>query len=69
MVLESFIRVGLFSFYLGYRHGKKKAARRRARQEWWDDLNSVPDEDDPECDNCGHPESRHDDDGNCPSYG
>ena len=65
--------MGLFSFYLGYRHGKKKAARRRARQEWWEDLQSGPDvddsEDDPECDSCGHPESRHDDDGNCPSYG
>ena len=61
--------MGLFSFYLGYRHGKKKAARRQARREWWEDLNSVPDADDPECENCGHPESRHDDDGACPSYG
>jgi hypothetical protein len=42
--------MGLFTFYLGYRHGKKKAARRRAREEWatqdWSD-------EDPECDTCG----------------
>ncbi len=57
--------MGLFTFYLGYRHGKKKAARRRAREEWatqdWSD-------DDPECESCGYLASQHDDEGTCPSY-
>jgi hypothetical protein len=57
--------MGLFSFYLGYRHAKKKAARRRAREEWSTEEWS---EDDPECDGCGYLASQHDEGGRCPSY-
>jgi hypothetical protein len=57
--------MGLFSFYLGYRHAKKKAARRRAREEW--STEEWP-EDDPECDGCGYLASQHDEGGRCPSY-
>jgi hypothetical protein len=54
--------MGLFTYYLGYRHAKKKAHRQAAREAWIDS------DDDPECDECGHPESRHDDDDRCPNY-
>lgn len=54
--------MGLLSYYLGYRHAKKKAVRRAAREAW---VNGI---DDSECEVCGHPESRHDDAGRCPTY-
>lgn len=54
--------MGLFTYYLGYRHAKKKAARRQQREEW-----SMNDGD-AECDVCGYLESQHDDEGRCPSY-
>ncbi len=62
--------MGLFTFYLGYRHGKKKAARRRAREEWATQDWSTEDwsDDDPECESCGYLASQHDDEGTCPSY-
>ena len=52
--------MGLFTGYLAYRHGKKKAERKaRARDEW----NS-----DDECENCGYLASQHSEEGQCPSY-
>ena len=46
--------MGLLTFYLGYRHAKKKAARKQV-------------DDDPTCPICGYLASQHDDQGNCPS--
>ena len=54
--------MGLFTYYLGYRHAKKKAHRQAAREAWIDS------DDDPESDECGHPKSRHDEDDRCPNY-
>lgn len=54
--------MGLFSFYLGYRHAKKKAARRQRQQEWdeWDEEDI--------CENCGYELRQHSDSGQCPQY-
>ena len=53
--------MGLFSFYLGYRKGRRRAER----DAWWAD--DAVDED--LCDNCGYRESQHSDEGLCPDYG
>ncbi|MFM8563891.1 MAG: hypothetical protein ACKOCE_08435 [Acidimicrobiia bacterium] len=63
--------MGLFSVYLAYRHGKKKAERRARRDDRAaaDERDHFDDEDD-ECDECGHPLSKHSDDDPplCPNY-
>lgn len=51
--------MGLFSSYLWYRHGQKKAERRRALEDHADD--SV-------CNNCGHTRRQHSNTGQCPRY-
>lgn len=58
--------MGLFTFYLGYRKGRRRAERRAERAEWCDE-GSVGDEE--TCDNCGYRESQHSDEGACPDYG
>lgn len=57
--------MGLFSFYLGYRKGRRAAARRAERDAW--STGDAFDED--ACDNCGYRESQHSDEGLCPDYG
>lgn len=58
--------MGLFSFYLGYRKGRRRAERRAGRDAWWAN-DDVVDED--ICDNCGYRASQHSDEGMCPDYG
>ena len=59
--------MGLFTFYLGYRKGKRAERRRASRGTGWDDVDN--DYDDDVCDNCGHLERQHSDEGLCPDYG
>jgi len=54
--------MGLFSFFLGYRAGRKRA--RNDRDEF-DEFDVDPFE---ICDNCGHERVQHDDSGHCPRY-
>jgi rubrerythrin len=52
--------MGLFTGYLAYRHGKKKAERKARERDAWSS--------DDECENCGYLASQHNEEGRCPSY-
>jgi hypothetical protein len=54
--------MGLFSFFLGYRAGRKRAQNDRDE---FDEFDVDPFE---ICDNCRHERVQHDDSGRCPRY-
>lgn len=54
--------MGLFSFFLGYRAGRKRGRRD------WDDTDDVDVDPFEICENCGHQRVQHDDFSRCPQY-
>jgi len=54
--------MGLFSFFLGYRSGRRRG---RTERDEIDDFDVDPFE---ICDNCGYERVQHDDAGRCPRY-
>ena len=60
--------MGLFTAFIAYRHGRKKAERRARRE--LDDLRDELDGSESVCDECGYRLEQHSDDDPplCPSY-
>lgn len=57
--------MGLLSFYIGYRKGRRAERRRSSSiDSAYDDVAA-----DEVCDNCGYEARQHSDEGDCPHYG
>ncbi len=57
--------MGLLSFYIGFRKGKRAERRQTGREEWG---TSDFSDDAKICDNCGHYARQHSEEGWCPNY-
>ena len=56
--------MGLLSFYIGYRKGRRAERRRSSSDAVFDAV-----ADDEVCNNCGYEARQHSDEGECPTYG
>jgi hypothetical protein len=54
--------MGLFTTYLVYSLGKRAQRKHDAEERW------IQFGDEDQCADCGHPESRHSEEGDCPTY-